>query len=544
MNKNLLSVFGAITMLFCVNSAMGQNRYINEVFTDVSKSSNIVYDSNYAINLLYGKGIPGLSTSPIWKENLLCDVYTPTGDTETKRPVIILTHTGSYLPAYINKQTTGSKDDNSIVELANRFAKRGYVVVADTRITEKQKQAPLTVETMDAIAIKETPAANFYEGLAHLKGVDMTSASIGFKIINTRGFNSTSPVRSLQLIDGVDNQSPGLNFSLGNFLGASELDVQKVDLIVGASGAYYGPNAFNGVINMQSKSPFQFPGLSMQMRFGERKLVETAVRYAEVFKNKKGEDFIAYKLNVFTMSARDWEATNYEATIQSPVNERNPGGYDAVNIYGDEYSTSRFRQSGLSYLGYGYALRKGYQEDQLVDYNSKNLKLNAAVHFKVNKDKELIISSSMGNGTTVYQGDNRFSLKDIFFFQNRLEFRKENKFFLRVYATNEDAGKSFDAYSTALLLQNYAKSDNNWAIDYAENWNKYIFNRIQAIRPPIGSQPPGVRYEDYANNYLYEKFYDSLTYYHWLNGSISDTSYSNQRGGIATSKFNQTPTPT
>ncbi|MFY8021096.1 MAG: T9SS type A sorting domain-containing protein [Bacteroidia bacterium] len=130
MNKNLLSVFGAITMLFCVNSAMGQNRYINEVFTDVSKSSNIVYDSNYAINLLFGKGIPGLSTSPIWKENLLCDVYTPSGDTETKRPVIILTHTGSYLPAYINKQTTGNKDDNSIVELANRFAKRGYVVVA------------------------------------------------------------------------------------------------------------------------------------------------------------------------------------------------------------------------------------------------------------------------------------------------------------------------------------------------------------------------------------------------------------------------------
>jgi len=70
---------------------------------------------------------------------------------------------------------------------------------------------------MDAIAIKTTPAANFYEGLAHLKGVDITSASIGFKIINTRGFNSTSPVRSLQLIDGVDNQSPGLNFSLGNF---------------------------------------------------------------------------------------------------------------------------------------------------------------------------------------------------------------------------------------------------------------------------------------------------------------------------------------
>mgnify|MGYP003376587290 FL=1 len=115
----------------------------------------------------------------------------------------------------------------------------GEAEVIGSRISEKQKQAPLTVESMDLIAIKEAPTGDFYEGLGSLKGVDMTSASMGFKVINTRGFNSTSPVRSLQLIDGVDNQSPGLNFSLGNFLGASELDVMKVDLIVGASSAYY-----------------------------------------------------------------------------------------------------------------------------------------------------------------------------------------------------------------------------------------------------------------------------------------------------------------
>ena len=133
-----------------------------------------------------------------------------------------------------------------LIKLSENARELKQVEIRDSRITEKQKQAPQTIETMDAIAIKQTPAANFYEGLAHLKGVDMTSASIGFKIINTRGFNSTSPVRSLQLIDGVDNQSPGLNFSLGNFLGSSELDIQKVDLVVGASGAYYGPNAFNG----------------------------------------------------------------------------------------------------------------------------------------------------------------------------------------------------------------------------------------------------------------------------------------------------------
>ena len=85
--------------------------------------------------------------------------------------------------------------------------------VVGSRISDKQKQAPLTVESMDLLAIKEAASGDFYESLGSLKGVDMTAASLGFKIINTRGFNSTSPVRSLQLIDGVDNQSPGLNFS-------------------------------------------------------------------------------------------------------------------------------------------------------------------------------------------------------------------------------------------------------------------------------------------------------------------------------------------
>lgn len=441
----------------------------------------------------------------------------------------------SYI-GYITKEviikSAADVQKNITIKLEENTKELKEVEITDTRITERQKQAPLTIETMDAVSIKETPAANFYEGLAHLKGVDLTSASIGFKIINTRGFNSTSPVRSLQLIDGVDNQSPGLNFSLGNFLGASELDVQRVDLIVGASSAYYGPSAFNGVINMQTKNPFLFKGLSAQIRVGERNLTEAAVRYANVIKNKKGEDKFAYKINLFAMSANDWEATNYSSTIQSPVGVNNPGGYDAVNIYGDEYATNRFRQMGLVYLGYGYITRKGYKEIDLVDYNSHNIKFNATAHYKFYKDHEIIAATSISNGTTVYQGENRFSLKDIWFYQNRIEIRKEGNYFIRAYATHEDAGNSYDAYNTALLLQSYAKPNNNWAIDYAENWNKYIFNNIQPIRPAIGSQPPGVRYEDYANQFLLNNYFDSLVKYHNMVRNITDTSFNTTRGGL------------
>lgn len=358
----------------------------------------------------------------------------------------------------------------------------GSFEVSDIRLTEKQRESPLTVEALDIIAIKETPAANFYDGLGALKGVDLTAASLGFKIINTRGFNSTSPVRSLQIIDGVDNQAPGLNFSLGNFLGSSELDIQKVEIIVGASSAFYGPNAFNGVISMSTKNPFDFTGLSAMAKVGERNMLESSVRWAQKFQNKKGEDKFAYKFNLHFMKALDWSADNMDPTEQSLADAKNPGGYDAVNRYGDEelggyeFNFAGTPQLKSTYPGLGVIYRNGYRERDLVDYNTWNVKLNGAFHYRFKPDVELILSSNFGTGTTIYQGENRFSLRNILFFQNRLEFTKKDKFFIRAYATNEDAGDSYDAVVTAFELQNLSKTNDDWKSDYQNGWTSGGFN--------------------------------------------------------------------
>lgn len=363
-------------------------------------------------------------------------------------------------------------------------------VISGQRIDDKQKAAPLTVENLDAIAIKETPALNFYNGLGNLKGVDLTTASLGFTIINTRGFNSTSPVRSLQIIDGVDNQAPGLNFSLGNFLGASDLDVNKVDLVVGASSSFYGPNAFNGVISMETKNPFIHKGLAVSLKTGERNLLEGAVRWGNSVKNKSGKDFFAYKFNLFALRANDWVADNYDPVTGSEGNQvfaniaNNPGRYNAVNIYGDEPNPSySFSSLFDSRAGLNSFHRIGYREIDLVDYNTRNLKAGVAFHFRTNPSKdfespEIIIASNFGTGTTVYQGDNRFSLRDLLFFQNRIEFRKKDKFFLRFYSTNEDAGNSYDPYFTALLMQRAQKTPSQWKSDY-EFW--WVRNDLGAV---------------------------------------------------------------
>ncbi len=368
------------------------------------------------------------------------------------------------------------------------------VEVTGSRISDKQKESPLTVEALDIIAIKETPASNFYDGLGSLKGVDLTAASLGFKVVNTRGFNSTSPVRSLQTIDGVDNQAPGLNFSLGNFLGSSELDINKVELIVGASSAFYGPNAFNGVISLETKDPFFSDGLSAFVKAGERNLAQAAIRWAQKTQNKDGNDVFAYKLNFEYLRADDWEATNFDPIDDSNVPASNPGRFDAVNIYGDEFNTSNdFSDqpisNSLSDLGEFY--RTGYREEELLNYDTRNFKANANFHYRLKPSQgvdspELIFANSFGSGTTVYQGDNRFSLNGITFLQNRLELKKRNKYFLRAYTTRTTAGDSYDPFFTALQLQENAKDDVEWSEDYNFYWVNVVGPEItESGRPEL-----------------------------------------------------------
>ena len=439
---------------------------------------------------------------------------------------------------------TGATKMPLSLKLVETTEVKDAIEVIGQRISEKTKQSQLTVESMDKIAIKQQTGITFYEGLSNLKGVDATTASLGFTVINTRGFNSTSPVRSLQIIDGVDNQAPGLNFSLGNFLGASELDVLKVDLVVGASSAYFGPNAFNGVISMATKSPFYNKGLSAQVKTGERNLIETAFRWADALKNSKGKDWFGYKFNFYRIQAYDWVADNYDPIYGSKGAKNNPGGYDAVNRYGDDYDIT-FDYSGAArdqpwlFPGLGEFHRTGYKEIDLVDYNINNIKMNAAAHFRLKPDMEdrspeLILSSNFGNGNTVYQGDNRFALKDILFFQNRIELRQNDKFFIRAYATNEDAGKSYDPYFTALLLQDISKQPDKWGPNYVTYWQRNIEPREHELGYPQlvvkGFDAQGnviTTFDQAAASKFLVTYQDSLIKWHNDARNFADTSDTN-----------------
>lgn len=396
-------------------------------------------------------------------------------------------------------------------------------ITAQRATSELEEKLSLTVESLSIDAIKNTTEASFYDALASLREVDLLTVSFGFKVINTRGFNSSAPIRSLQLIDGFDNASPGLNYPVGNFVGIADLDVEGVDLVIGASSAYFGPGAFNGVINMRSKSPFVHEGLDVALKVGERNYKEVGLRYAKALGKGENKKF-AFKVNAAYAVIRDWEANDYRPTrsaladsLGDVVSEDNPGGFNAVNIYGDEASgdyTSLFEQIPTRHPGLGKFYRTGYKEEELVDYDGYNFKASGALHFRPAKDWELILGSNYGTGRTVMQLDNRLRLDGVWLMQNKIELKYKDRFFIRAYQSAENSGNTYDIVTTADLLQGRWRGNGSWLDGYRNYWFNNIVPRVKKLEGFPTISPPAYIFDfDKANEVLAANS-DSLAAWH------------------------------
>src|SRR5210317_1057156 len=201
------------------------------------------------------------------------------------------------------------------------------IVISASRTPERLFESPVTVERIGIAEIKNTASVDFYDSLENLKGVDVNTNSLTFKSINTRGFATFANRRFVQLVDGMDNSSPALNFAIGNMLGMSELDVSTVELMPGAASALYGANAFNGILFMESKSPFEYQGVSFygktgftsQKAAGTNQFVDAGFRAAHAFSDK-----FAAKLSVSFLNGTEWYATDYEDYFNPGYTRLNP----------------------------------------------------------------------------------------------------------------------------------------------------------------------------------------------------------------------------
>lgn len=444
------------------------------------------------------------------------------------------------------------------------------VVVAATRAPQRLLESPVTVERMSPAVIKNVAAPSVYEAITNLKGVDVHTASLTFRTVTTRGFVSSGNTRLNQLVDGMDNQAPGLNFAVSSIVGLTDLDIDNIEVLSGASSALYGSGGMNGTVLITSKNPFKYQGLSYNVKQGimhadsrQRRAApysNVAMRWSKVIKDK-----LAFRISGELIRGSDWEAEDYRNKQQIGILSKVVGGnrlgdpnYNGVNVYGDETSVnlgqlaallmsgvnaSVLQQSGglanlmataNTYFGAignplypsnaqvaGYVglfpsaiqpaaqlfapmylgvtrnyfgnsnnvTRTGYNEDQLVDYNTLNAKMNIGVHYKITDKIEGSFNSYFGTGTTVYTGANRYSLRGFKMAQHKLEF-KGKTWMVRGYTIQENAGDSYigDALG-AFINEAWKPSVNTSSLTaIGGSWfPQYILNFSEGRRQSLGA---------------------------------------------------------
>ena len=363
------------------------------------------------------------------------------------------------------------------------------VVISASRTPERIFESPVTVERFGLKEIKNTASADFYGGLENLKGVDINTNSLTFKSINTRGFAAFANNRFMQLVDGMDNSTPALNFPIGNLVGMTETDVLSVELLPGASSALYGANAFNGILFMRSKNPFDHSGISASFKggvtsqeaAGDNQYVDYSVRIAHKFSEK-----FAAKVDFGYLKGTDWAANSEEDQDMDGGTRATNRNYNGLNVYGDEVSqnlkgvalaleSAINPATGAPYLPAGAnALtpavdisRTGYNEGDLTDYEAKSIKADWGLYFRPwENDFEISYVGKVGTGTTLYQGLNRYNIENFFQEQHKLEIRNDN-FFLRGYVVADKAGDSYDMVFTGININKAWKPDLNWFAEYA-----------------------------------------------------------------------------
>lgn len=347
------------------------------------------------------------------------------------------------------------------------------VVVSASRTMQRKLTSPVTIEQLSNKDIQQAPQLNYFDILQGLRGVDVTVSSLGFTSVTTRGFNTSGNTNFTQIVDGMDNQAPGLNFPLGTAIGLTQLDVDNIELLSGASSALYGSRGLNGTMVMTGKDPFKYQGLSILVTQGVNHVnnkrnndpagaapyYDWTIRWA-----KKINDHLAFKLNAQYTRAKDWVA-NDSTNKNGPGTKYTDPNYNGVNYYGGATSVDLrpFLMGAVAanpdlapivdpFLGAPYNVaRTGYPEYGYLDNNASLLKFNGELRYKINNRLEAIASGTYGTGNVVYTNDTRYQLKDFKVGQYRLELRSKN-WFLRTYTTQENSGHTLVSGPTAQYI--------------------------------------------------------------------------------------------
>ena len=187
------------------------------------------------------------------------------------------------------------------LQMTSRATVLNPIVVTASRRQEKALESPSTVVTVGEEQIEERATVTPVDHMKGLPGVDIVQTGLTQANVVTRGFNNIFSGALLVITDNRYAHVPSLRFNAWNMIPASQMDVERMEVLLGPAAALYGPNSANGVLHIITKSPLDEQETQVSVAAGERDIFQGQFRTA--FKTSENTGF---KISGTYFQGHDW----------------------------------------------------------------------------------------------------------------------------------------------------------------------------------------------------------------------------------------------
>ena len=144
------------------------------------------------------------------------------------------------------------------------------ISITASKKVEKVLDAPAAVQVVTRVDIDERPATSMTDHVKEKAGVDVVTTGLQSNHVVIRGFNNIFSGQTLSLTDYRIARVPSLRVNIAHLQPTTNLDIDRIEIVLGPASTLYGPNAANGVIHYLTRSPIDDPGAMLSISGGLR----------------------------------------------------------------------------------------------------------------------------------------------------------------------------------------------------------------------------------------------------------------------------------
>lgn len=263
------------------------------------------------------------------------------------------------------------------------------IVVSASRRAEKLQEAPAAVSVISAKEVSASGGSvSPIRALINTPGVELqqqTGQRINLALRGSSGVFSTDV---FPMLDYRSLISPGLELFDSQNSPLNNIDIERIEVVLGPGSALYGPDVTSGVVHFISKDPFRHPGTTAELIYGEMNTFKAAVRHAG--HNEKAT--FGYKIN-----ARYGSGDDFALEPGDPVD-------DAV--------LATFQET----VSRGFVTEQGFVDPQkegpelftvgkLQNPEYWAAAVNGQLHFKPDDDTEIVGAGGWNAGSAIFYND-------------------------------------------------------------------------------------------------------------------------------------------